>query len=107
MGCLGLGGVVVSLEPCWLQQGVRVGAEGVRVGADGVGAEEVFCGAINVQIKHELYQRGLCPCVFVHFPVPGDCCASSPSLRASPGIPSASDGLNSQTLRIIKVGKDS
>lgn len=55
MGCLGLGGVVVSLEPRWLQQGVRVEAEGVRVGADGVGAEEVLCGAINVQIKRELY----------------------------------------------------
>lgn len=50
MGCLGLGEDVVSLELLWLQQGVPVGAEGVLVGA-----EEEFCGAINVQIKHEFY----------------------------------------------------
>lgn len=43
MGCLGLGEDVVFLEPLWLQQGVLVGVE------------EEFCGAINVQIKHELY----------------------------------------------------
>lgn len=49
MECLGLGEDVVSLEPLSLQQAVSVGAGGVRVGA-----EEEFCGAINIQIKHEL-----------------------------------------------------
>lgn len=50
MGCLGLGEAVVSFGSLWLQQGVPVEAESVRVGA-----EEEFCGEINVQIKHEFY----------------------------------------------------
>lgn len=41
-------------------------AEGVYLRVkDGAGDKEVFCGAINVQIKHEMYLKGLCPCVFV------------------------------------------
>lgn len=64
-------------------------AEGVHLWVDGAGAEEVFCGAINVQIKHEMYLRGLCPCVFVYQSASrfqGGSCASSPPWRVSPAI---------------------
>lgn len=30
------------------------------------GLEEVFCRVIDVQIKNEMYLRGLCLCVFVN-----------------------------------------
>lgn len=35
------------------------------------GLEEVFCRAINIQIKNEMYLRGLCLCVFVNSWVTG------------------------------------
>lgn len=35
-------------------------------GAGGAGAEGMFCRVINVQIKDEMYFRGLCLSVFVN-----------------------------------------